>query len=102
MQRCAKILSKNLLDCYVQSLMKMFFHSLSKFGIMNPDINPSRTFKDKLEVNLAGLDLVLYHAPGETNDQIIVHWPAQNVVFPADNLYRAFPNLYAIRGTMSR
>ena len=25
MQRCAKILSKTLLDCHVQSLMKMFF-----------------------------------------------------------------------------
>ena len=78
------------------------FCSLSKFGIMNPDMNPDQTFKDKLEVKLAGHDLVLYHAPGETNDQIIVHWPAENVVFPADNLYRAFPNLYAIRGTMSR
>ena len=39
---------------------------------------------------------------GETNDQIIVHWPEKDVVFPADNLYRAFPNLYAIRGTASR
>ena len=39
---------------------------------------------------------------GETNDQIIVHWPEKDVLFPADNLYRAFPNLYAIRGTASR
>ncbi len=45
---------------------------------------------------------MLYHAPGETNDQIIVHWPAKDVLFPAANVYRAFPNLYAIRGTMTR
>ena len=50
----------------------------------------------------AGIDLVLYHAPGETNDQIIVHWPEQDVLCPADNIYRAFPNLYAVRGTAAR
>ena len=71
-------------------------------SMQNPKVNPSHVFKDRLEVTLAGHDLVLYHAPGETNDQIIVHWPAENVVFPADNFYRAFPNLYAVRGTMSR
>ena len=65
-------------------------------------MEPTDTFEDKLEITEAGFDLVLYHAPGETNDQIIVHWPEKDAVFPADNLYRAFPNLYAIRGTTSR
>ena len=46
--------------------------------------------------------MVLYHAPGETNDQIIVHWPEEGVLCPADNIYRAFPNLYAVRGTAAR
>ena len=66
------------------------------------DVNPTDTFKDKLEITVGGIDLELYHAPGETNDQIIVWWPSERVLFPADNVYKAFPNLYAIRGTQAR
>ena len=69
---------------------------------MAMNVEPTNVFKDKLEVKLAGLDLVLYHAPGETNDQIIVHWPERDVLFPADNIYGAFPNLYAVRGVPAR
>ena len=65
-------------------------------------MTPTVTFKDKLAICEAGIDLELYHAPGETSDQIIVWWPATRILFPADNIYRAFPNLYAIRGTMAR
>ena len=69
---------------------------------MAMNTEPTDVFKDKLEVNLAGFDLILYHAPGETNDQIIVHWPERGVLFPADNIYGAFPNLYAVRGVPAR
>ena len=34
-------------------------------------------FSDRLTVNLAGITLELVHAPGETNDQIIVWYPEQ-------------------------
>ena len=73
-------------------------------GKFKPSLNvkPTDVFKDKLKIVEAGIELVLYHAPGETPDQIIVHWPEKDVLFPADNIYRAFPNLYAIRGTASR
>jgi len=40
--------------------------------------------------------------PGETDDQIGVWLPDQRVFLCADDLYRAFPNLYAIRGTKPR
>lgn len=41
-----------------------------------------------LQINpVDGLDLTLYHAPGETNDQLIVWWPAERILFPADNIY---------------
>ncbi len=66
------------------------------------NVKPTDVFKSKLNIEVAGLKLVLYHAPGETNDQIIVHWPEMDTLFPADNVYKAFPNLYAIRGTASR
>ena len=77
----------------------------SRFGpgyTASADVAPTITFKDHLEVQIDGMDLVLYHAPGETNDQIVIWWPSERVLFPADNVYRAFPNLYAVRGTQAR
>jgi alkyl sulfatase BDS1-like metallo-beta-lactamase superfamily hydrolase len=44
----------------------------------------------------------LVHAPGETADQIFVWLPEKRVLFPGDNVYKAFPNLYTIRGTYYR
>ena len=67
------------------------------------NIHPTDTVQDKLEIKpVKGIQLTLYHAPGETNDQIIVWWPQKRMLFPADNIYKAFPNLYAIRGTSAR
>jgi len=64
---------------------------------------PTHTFSgDHLSLNMAGLKLELYHAPGETNDQIFVWLPEKRVLLPADNFYHSFPNLYAIRGTAYR
>ena len=54
---------------------------------------PTKTFSDRLVVTLAGLELELIHAPGETNDQIIVWYKHKKTLFPADNIYKAFPNL---------
>eukprot|EP00092_Neocalanus_flemingeri_P020877 GFUD01022616.1.p1 GENE.GFUD01022616.1~~GFUD01022616.1.p1 ORF type:complete len:586 (-),score=145.47 GFUD01022616.1:72-1829(-) len=65
-------------------------------------VYPTKTFSDKMTVNLAGLELELIHAPGETNDQIIIWYKEKKTLFPADNIYQAFPNLYAIRGCMHR
>jgi alkyl sulfatase BDS1-like metallo-beta-lactamase superfamily hydrolase len=42
------------------------------------------------------------HAPGETDDQIFVWLPDRRVLMPGDNIYKAFPNLYTIRGTTHR
>ena len=44
----------------------------------------------------------LVHTPGETDDQLYVWLPEKRVLMPGDNFYRAFPNLYAIRGTPYR
>ena len=51
------------------------------------------TFSKRLSVTLAGVELEMIHAPGETDDQIIVWYPKKKVLFPADNIYKAFPNL---------
>src|SRR5690606_12671130 len=63
---------------------------------------PTHTFEDALDLTIAGVDIRLIHAPGETPDQLVVWLPQQRVLIPADNVYQAFPNLYAIRGTAYR
>lgn len=65
-------------------------------------IRPTKTFADELDVTLCGVRAKLVHAPGETNDQIFVWLPERGVLMPGDNIYRAFPNLYTIRGTLHR
>ena len=62
-------------------------------------ISPTKTFSERLSLSLAGLELELIHAPGETDDQIIVWYPAKRVLFPADNIYKAFPNLSVVSVT---
>jgi alkyl sulfatase BDS1-like metallo-beta-lactamase superfamily hydrolase len=65
-------------------------------------IKPNITFKEELKLTIAGIDIELYHAPGETNDQLFVWLPQKKALMPGDNLYRTFPNLYTIRGTTHR
>ncbi|MBT5216769.1 MAG: MBL fold metallo-hydrolase [Gammaproteobacteria bacterium] len=65
-------------------------------------IKPNITFKKELKLNIAGIDIELYHAPGETNDQLFVWLPQKKALMPGDNLYKTFPNLYTIRGTTHR
>lgn len=63
---------------------------------------PTHTFEERLRVEIAGLRLELIHAPGETPDQIMIWLEDKRTLLPADNIYRAFPNLYTIRGTAHR
>lgn len=65
-------------------------------------LRPTRTFRDRLEDTVAGLRFELRHAPGETDDTIFVWLPDRKVLLPGDNFYKAFPNLYTIRGTPYR
>lgn len=66
-------------------------------------IRPDRTFSgDILKVSIAGINLELIHAPGETDDQIVIWIPDKKVLIAADNFYKSFPNLYTIRGTRYR
>jgi len=65
-------------------------------------IRPNKTFSDALETEICGAKVELVHAPGETNDQLFVWLPERGVLLPGDNVYKAFPNLYTIRGTLYR
>jgi alkyl sulfatase BDS1-like metallo-beta-lactamase superfamily hydrolase len=57
---------------------------------------------DQLSVSIAGVELQLIHTPGETKENIAVWLPDKRVLMPGDDFYRAFPNLYPIRGTRLR
>ena len=64
---------------------------------------PTNTFDgEQTEIEVAGVKMVLVHAPGETPDHIFVWLPEKRVLLPGDNFYESFPNLYAIRGTSYR
>ena len=65
-------------------------------------LRPTQTFESRLDTRLAGLQVQLVHAPGETDDQAFVWLPEKRLLLPGDNFYRAFPNLYTIRGTRHR
>ncbi len=63
---------------------------------------PTITYSDRLETEICGRKVILQHAPGETDDHTYVYLPDENVLMPGDNIYKAFPNLYTIRGTSYR
>jgi len=65
-------------------------------------LKPTHTFDDVLEIEEAGIKLKLVHAPGETDDQLFVWMENEKILFPGDNIYKTFPNLYTIRGTSYR
>ena len=65
-------------------------------------IAPNEIIYEDGMMDLDGVEVQLIHAPGETDDHLIVWVPEQKVLFCGDNWYHAFPNLYAIRGTAYR
>ncbi|MDH3205857.1 MAG: alkyl/aryl-sulfatase [Gemmatimonadota bacterium] len=72
-------------------------------GGENGYMEPTVAFQgERYLFEAAGIQVELVHAPGETDDQIYVWLPERRILFPGDNFYRAFPNLYAIRGVPLR
>lgn len=65
-------------------------------------IPPTQLVSEDQDIDLDGVPARLIHAPGETADHLAVWLPEAGVLFPGDNWYHAFPNLYAIRGTPYR
>jgi alkyl sulfatase BDS1-like metallo-beta-lactamase superfamily hydrolase len=66
-------------------------------------IAPTKTFKDSLDIQIAGLKLHLQHAPSETDDEIVVWLPDNRVLLTAEVIQgECFPNLHTLRGTKYR
>ena len=56
----------------------------------------------EVRLQIAGENVLIREAIGETPDQLMIFLPDRRLLLPADNYYHAFPNLYAIRGTPYR
>jgi len=63
---------------------------------------PNKTFSGRTVFEVGGFSFELIEAHGETADQLFVYIPELKALFPGDNYYAAFPNLYSIRGTSPR
>jgi len=64
---------------------------------------PTHTFSgERQALSVAGIELELVAAPGETDDQLYVWLPKEKVVFAGDNFYQSWPNVYPLRGTARR
>ncbi len=75
------------------------FNDKSTIGLLRP----TKTFSGEvMNLVIAGVPMQLIHAPGETDDQIVVWLPDEKALLCADDYYKSFPNLYAIRGTRHR
>ena len=64
-------------------------------------VYPTHTFEKKLKVKIAGLDIELIHAPGETSDQIFVFIPSKKVLLPGDNYYHSFQTSIQLEDSLS-
>lgn len=66
-------------------------------------LEPTHTFSEpRKKLEIAGVELELVAAPGETDDQLYVWLPKQRIVFAGDNFYKSWPNVYPLRGTARR
>lgn len=66
-------------------------------------IAPTKTFQEKLEVNIAGVKMQLLYAPSETDDEIVVWLPEQKLLQSAEVIQgETFPNVHTLRGTKYR
>ena len=66
-------------------------------------VAPTHIFSsERRQLRLAGINIELVSATGETADSLYVWLPDERVVFAGDNFYKSWPNLYALRGTPYR
>lgn len=74
------------------------------FSISGPSgyLPPTIIVEDELEITIAGVDLVLTHAPGETSDIIYVWLPKTNTLIQIGNFYKSFPAIITLRGASFR
>lgn len=69
-----------------------------KYAFLDPT-----TFIENKEIrNIDGVELEIELVGGETDDQLLIYLPKEQVLCCGDNYYACWPNLYAIRGSQYR
>lgn len=63
---------------------------------------PTTTVRDRLDINIAGIDMCLFSAPGETRDVLVIWLPQHKTLVQIANLYEAFPAITTLRGAYPR
>ncbi len=66
------------------------------------EIAANELFADSYDFSLGDLTFKVISTPSETHDALSVWIPERKAVFTGDLFYRAFPNLYTLRGTKPR
>ena len=74
------------------------------FSVQGPSgyLPPTRTVKDCVTTTIAGIELELVPAPGETSDIIYVFIPSHKVLIQIGDFYKSFPAITTLRGASSR
>ena len=63
-------------------------------------VPPTHTFsEERIELEIAGVELELVAAPGEAADHLYIWLPEERVLFAGDNVFHTWPNVYPLRGT---
>ena len=66
-------------------------------------IAPTVTFGERLDTNIAGLDVQFLHVPSEAPDEITLYLPANRVLISAEvDQGPTLPNIHTLRGTKFR
>ena len=88
-------------ECITQGIGIREGHAVGD-GVYN-FLPPTTYFtKDEEELVIDGVRLKLVSAVGETDDQLFVWLPEEEILCCGDNYYACWPNLYAIRGSQYR
>ncbi|HET7034596.1 MAG TPA: alkyl sulfatase dimerization domain-containing protein [Thermomicrobiaceae bacterium] len=74
----------------------------TQFGIGTTGfLPPTAVFQGSLDATVAGITFHLHEAPSESDDEIVVWFPEQRVLYAADVIQgESLPNLYALRGAV--
>ena len=66
-------------------------------------IAPTKTFKDRLDVTIAGVQMQMVHVPSEAPDEIAIYLPQSKTLLSAEVIQGpTLPNIHTLRGTSFR
>jgi len=69
----------------------------------NVFIPPTQTFRDKLNVTLAGIRMEMHYVPSEAHSELCIYLPDSKTLLSAEVIQdHCYPNIYTMRGAVYR